>query len=79
MCIIHPPCPIDVSLVCFSYSPQNQQILSYNVIQSEARSLQSFESGLCNILSPDLAIPVRPGTLATRSHAALHMLGKIAA
>ncbi len=30
----------------------------------------------CNILSPELAIPVRTSTLSSRSHCAMHLLGK---
>ena len=50
-----------------------QEVNCYHVLKSEVKDLSS-ESG--NILSPDLAVPVKMGHLVTRSHAALHILGK---
>ena len=60
-----------------SYNVEKQEIVCYNVINCEARNLQSFQPTLCNILSPELSLPVRMGAAASRSHTALHMLGML--
>ena len=63
--------------MCFdSYNAEREEIGCYSVISCEARNLQSFTPTLCNILSPELALPVRPAAAASRSHTALHMLGE---
>lgn len=61
------------------YCPQTQEIRSYNVLVPEARHLPSTQPGYPNILSPEMAVPTRMGCSTTRSHCALHMLGKAAA
>ena len=44
---------------------------------SEARPLTSQSQSQCDIFKPELAVPVRMGHKATRSHCALHVLGMI--
>ncbi|XP_076446720.1 E3 ubiquitin-protein ligase MYCBP2-like isoform X7 [Babylonia areolata] len=61
--------------ILWGYSPQSQEIHSYNVLVPEARSLPSIQPGYPNILSAELAVPVHMGYTTTRSHCALHMLG----
>ncbi len=69
----------DLIFVClpFSYHAPQQEVKCFNVVHAEARQLSSFQPGLCNILTADLAVPVHAGAITTRSHAALHILGTL--
>lgn len=48
----------------------------YNVISAEARVLKQEEKNVCEIFKPELTVPVSEGAEASRSHCALHVLGK---
>ena len=60
-----------------SYSPENKEVKCFNSLVSEARPLTSQSQSQCDIFKPELAVPVRMGHKATRSHCALHVLGMI--
>ena len=60
-----------------SYSPENKEVKCFNSLVSDARPLTSQPQSQCDIFKPELAVPVRMGHKATRSHCALHVLGMI--
>ena len=59
-----------------SFDPENQELKCYNVIAAEARSLNPEEKVMSDIFKSELAVPTCTGSDATRSHCALHVLGK---
>ncbi|XP_048243746.1 E3 ubiquitin-protein ligase MYCBP2-like isoform X7 [Haliotis rufescens] len=61
----------------WGYCPKTQEVNCYNVLVTESHDLQSVDPGYCDLFSPELAVPTRMGCHATRSHAALHMLGSL--
>jgi len=65
--------PFNISL-----NPSNNELTCYNVVAGEVRSLKKggVAAGVCDMLTPERSIPVRPGSLSTRSHSAMHLLGQ---
>jgi hypothetical protein len=61
--------------VC-SFSQENNEIQCYNVIAAEARSLKTEDTTVCELFKPELSVPIKGGAEATRSHCALHVLGR---
>lgn len=57
--------------VIWAFNPTNNEISYYNVISTEARTMQNLE---VSILSPGLALPIVPSCYVTRSQAAMHLL-----
>ena len=67
---------INSNHLAFSFDPENQELKCYNVIAAEARSLNAEEKVMSDIFKSELAVPTCTGSDATRSHCALHVLGK---
>ncbi|VDH90727.1 E3 ubiquitin-protein ligase MYCBP2, partial [Mytilus galloprovincialis] len=61
--------------VLWSYSPENREVSCFNSLVTEARPLTSQGHQQCGLFKPELAVPVKMGHKATRSHCALHVLG----
>lgn len=59
----------------YSYSPENREVSCFNSLVTEARPLTSQGHQQCGLFKPELAVPVKMGHKATRSHCALHVLG----
>ena len=60
----------------YSYLPSKHEVSCYNCLASESRSIKSTDKSMGDLFKPELAVPTRMGCTASRSHCALHMLGK---
>ncbi|XP_041356631.1 E3 ubiquitin-protein ligase MYCBP2-like isoform X3 [Gigantopelta aegis] len=60
--------------VLWGYNPVTHKVNCYNVLSTEARDLKAVNPSYCNHFSPEIAVPIRQGAVASRSHCALHML-----
>ena len=60
----------------YSYSQETNDVECYNVIAAEARTLKHDDRVLSEIFKPELSVPTNDNAEATRSHCALHVLGR---
>ncbi|XP_064637403.1 E3 ubiquitin-protein ligase MYCBP2-like isoform X3 [Lineus longissimus] len=58
--------------VLWSYNPKKRHILCYNLLRCEVREARP---SIDQIVSPELAVPCKPGTITSRSNCALYLLG----
>lgn len=61
------------------FRPNTRELWCYNAVVADARLPSATDmQSRCSILSPELALPTGSRALTTRSHAALHILGRVA-
>lgn len=60
------------------FRPNTRELWCYNAVVADARLPSAADmQSRCSILSPELALPTGSRALTTRSHAALHILGRV--
>lgn len=65
-------------LHAYRFLPISREMLCYNAVIADARMPSATDlQARCSILSPELALPSGSHATTTRSHGALHILGKL--
>lgn len=65
--------------LCSRFQASTRELWCYNAVIADSRLPSAPDMQLrCSILSPELALPTGQKAVTTRSHAALHILGKFA-